>query len=327
MKDFLGGVLVWAAIACGIYAADPPSAEHFLTRWYLGSVVDYLPRAALERRNIYYHSWLTFSPQPGYQWVSYVDGHPNVFDGVTWESDQQHPTYKHVLSSRTKDNWIPDSGYVWTDDGRQSGRRFPFGIQSGGTPPAEFVKWAPELPHSKYPHVKSAEREGYWTPGPGYQFTSKKVINEVVWYSGATFPGRPHLLSAATEGQWVPEPGYVTRQNANGANEVWTPGIPYPTDSNIISAAMIGQWEAKPGYRMVEGPGGALRAVTAAPAVGTYQPSPSTPAPSELTTGQMLLGGAALLGCYFWDACYKFVKGQAEDAAAKAAIEALTRRK
>jgi hypothetical protein len=71
--------------------------------------------------------------------------------------------------------------------------------------------WVPGRKHSLHPNVIASEKEGTWTPAPGYNWVDKDARDDfrVVWSPGKEHSKYPHVIASVVEGIWLPAPGYV----------------------------------------------------------------------------------------------------------------------
>lgn len=107
------------------------------------------------------------------------------------------PDYPDWYNEKLRNAVVLPPGYIWTSADKTA------------------VKWVPGLPVKDYPHVITAEQEGYWIPQPGYYWLTKPTRDyKTVWTPGATYDSY-QIMASTVEGYFIPSPGYM-----------WTEGEP-----------------------------------------------------------------------------------------------------
>ncbi|MEM7205842.1 MAG: hypothetical protein AAF628_36650 [Planctomycetota bacterium] len=82
-------------------------------------------------------------PEPGYEWMP---------DGIStrWAPGKAHPIHPHIIAGPLPGEWISESGYHRTGEGKDYG-----------------VRWVPGIKH-RAKHLVSAPQPGVWVPENGY---------------------------------------------------------------------------------------------------------------------------------------------------------------
>lgn len=222
---------------------------------HINAAILVLALSACAPENSTAKGFLTFEPDPGYQWVD-----PDSFWLETeWAPGLQHPENNLVRASSAEGYWQPSPGYVWVYNPGDA-------ITSEIRKDISDVIWESGLRHPEYEHISSDEVERQWVADPGYVFRESGKL-QTVWQEGRRHPDRVHFVSSPIEGEWLPEAGYVAVPVFGLFGEKrdpfakWSPGTVHPKEECMIAAASEGRWQPVDGYHLERDGSDGLRVV------------------------------------------------------------------
>jgi hypothetical protein len=201
-------------------------------------------------------------PDAGYR---FVDENDMLNWRVGWSPGMLSPTKAHWVASASPGNWQPAPGYQYEEHGEASSR----------------IVWEPGRREKEFPHVAAGQAPGTWVTDAGYLLSQEATPTtpRAIWHQGVQLP---HMKSAERENYWSLDSGYrIADLTVEPPVAVWSPGQPHDLYPHVYANNEEGQWHPGAGYAWVNSVAGDWRTFGIARTLETWRSANSIDAATQ----------------------------------------------